>query len=165
MKIGIASPSLLIFALSVAFVSATAIWQQKRIFVSECNVEVVGLDGLPIENIRVSEIWNAYSFDLSGGADLRTDTQGRVRFQAQWQEHSVLLWMLKRVGTAINYGAHASKGVNAFINVSEPGLPSQAGGAYSCSDTACNIHPLSIRLVSSNKAVHRTLPEPKPAQN
>jgi hypothetical protein len=165
MKRGIGSLCVLILAILIAFVSATAIWQQKRTFVSECSVEVVGLDGLPIENIRVSENWNAYSFDLAGGTDLRTDTQGRVRFQAQWQEHSALLWLLKRVGAAINYGAHASKGVGAFISISEPGLPSQAGGAYSCSDQACNSRPLSVRLVDSNKPINLTRPEPKPNQN
>jgi len=165
MRRGIGKLSLVILTIFIAIVSVMAIWQQKRTFVSECSVEVVGVDGLPVANIRVSESWNAYSFDLAGGADLRTDTQGRVRFQAQSQEHSALLWLLKRFGTAMNYGVHASKGVNAFISISEPGLPSRAEGAYSCTDAACNIHPFAVRLVGINKDVSRPHPEPKPAQN
>lgn len=138
--------SLLIFVMLAITVGVMAFKNEKRTFVSAFNVAVIDTDGHPVSNIRVSEMWNAYSYDASGGADIKTNERGSVYFPEQWQEKSALSWIYSNVSTRLRYGVHASKGVSAFINISEPGRPSHDG--YSCSDRNCVDHPQVITFKS-----------------
>jgi len=44
--------------------------------------------------------------------------------------------------TRLNYGAHASSGISAFINVSDSRANKPLG--FSCTDYECNQHPLKL---------------------
>ena len=129
-----------------------ASWTSKREFVAPCTLTVTGKTGDPLANIRVSESWNAYSYDLAGGFDIQTDAHGRAIFPAQSSTHSALFWALRPIQTRFNYGAHASSGTTATIGVSEPGLKTEEGDlrGFTCSNTECTAHPLEFvaRLVS-----------------
>jgi hypothetical protein len=100
-----------------------------------------------VEHIRVSESWNAYSFDLSGGSDSWTNGNGEASFRRQIERHSLLFWQLRPVVTRLNYGVHASSGIDAHIGVSEPGRQNTSG--FSCSDSECSGHALVLQFLAN----------------
>lgn len=130
----------------VAVIFPTVTW--RRTFVAECTVRVVSEDGRPTRGIRVSESWNAFSYGLSGGEDLTTDSEGAVRFNAQIEEHSLLFWVFMPVVNLVNLGVHASSGTNAGVTITEPGVRASKG--FFCSEKECNSHPLYIELQTSD---------------
>lgn len=128
---------------SVALVILASI-EQERTFVASCTVVVSDRIGGPLEHVRVSESWNAYSYDLSGGGDARTDEQGRVSFPRRGSRHSLLFWQLRPLLTRLNYGVHASSGITAYIGTSEPGEQNTSG--FTCSDRECIDQPLELKF-------------------
>ena len=142
-------------AIAVLLTAIFASIRRTRIFVEECDVTVLDNSGRGIPNLRISEDWNAYSYDLSGGGDVRTDPNGRVAFPRQTVTRSLLFWRLQPVLVRMNYGVHASRGVTANVRVSEPSLaPAEAvGDSYACEDQACTNHP--IRLTWKTGTIRR----------
>jgi hypothetical protein len=139
--------------LSVCIVAIFASWRTTKVFVNGSTVKVTGATGHPLANLRVSESWDAYSYDLEGGLDMRTDANGIATFPAQSSTHSVLFWALRPVYTRLNYGVHASTGITAYVGVSEPGLHKEAGDiiGFSCRDDECIDHPLEFEAKLSSK--------------
>lgn len=127
-----------------------AVVKIERTFVAQCIVNVTDTLGRPIHGARVSQGWNAYSYDLSGGDDRWTNEFGLVVFPPRTARHSLLYWCLVPVATHLNFGAHASSGISAFVNVSSSpnssGAPSSSG-AFSCRNDDCNQHLLTFTLV------------------
>jgi hypothetical protein len=133
---------------AVLAIVALGLVQTQKEFVAPCTVKVTGKGGRPIANIRISENWNAYSYDLAGGQDAQTAASGYASFPAQFSKHSVLFWSLSPILTRFNYGAHASSGITATIGVSEPGLRATEGEArgFTCTDGKCIDHPLEFEI-------------------
>ena len=129
-------------------VIALALVQTQKEFVAACSVTVTRKDGRPAANVRVSESWNAYSYDLSGGQDIQTDAQGKAFFPPQLATHSVLFWSVGPVLTRLNYGVHASSGITSRVALSEPGFETRTGDilGFSCSDRECTDHPLTFEI-------------------
>ncbi len=129
-------------------VVALGLWSRKRVFVAPCNVSLIYADGRPAKDMRVSESWDAYAYDLSGGADIQTNGTGQAFFPEQSATHSLLFWSLKPLLTRLNYGVHASSGITALISVSEPGRKRLSGDtdAFSCSDRDCVNHPIILHF-------------------
>jgi len=143
----------LLSVLLIAFVLAILVMAtatKRRMFVSECSVTVIGESGRPVENVRVSELWNAYSYDLSGGQDLKTDRFGRAVFPRQEATRSLMFWCVRPLTTRLSYGAHSSVGTSAFISVSEPGQKTANNRGFSCSNHECADRPLTVTLRASN---------------
>ncbi len=118
--------------------------EQERTFVAPCTVVVTDRFGEPLQHVRVSESWNAYSYDLSGGGDARTDEHGRATFPRQIVRRSLLSWQLRPILTRLNYGVHASSGITASIGTSEPGEQNTSG--FTCSDRECSERPLELKF-------------------
>ena len=139
-------------AIGIAGVSILTATPLQKTFVAECSVSLVNGKDEPVPGIRISEIWDAYSYDFQGGSDQVTDKYGQVHFPAQVQAHSVLYWATRAVLTKLNYGVHASSGTTADISVSEPGLPYEKGSKVSfvCSDAECSAHPLQLSFQSNS---------------
>jgi len=128
---------------SIALV-VLALINQERTFVAPCTVIVRGKAGAPLQHVRVSESWNAYSYDLSGGADALTDQQGRVSFPRRLDCHSLLFWLFRPILTRLNYGVHSSSGVTASVGTSEPGQQNTSG--FTCRDKGCLDHPIVLEF-------------------
>jgi hypothetical protein len=127
--------------LAIVLASLASI-DKERTFVASCTVTVQDANGHPVKRIRISENWDAYSYDLSGGEDTWTDENGRASFPRRSGKHSLLFWQFRPVLTHLDYGIHASSVVDAFIRISDPGR--QNTEAFSCTDHECNSHPLVL---------------------
>ena len=129
-------------------VGAIASFKTKREFVASCMVTVTGKEGHAIPNIRVSESWNAYSYDLSGGLDLQTDADGKAYFPGQSSTQSLLFWYFRPALTRLNYGVHASSGISASFGISEPGSGITSGETrgFTCVDQQCLAHPMAFEM-------------------
>lgn len=141
----------LFIGILVLFIFVLAVLSTRKIqkeFVAPCTVRVVGKAGGPIADIRVSEDWDAYSYDLSGGLDIETGANGQAFFPSQSSTHSILFWALRPTLTRLNYGAHSSSGTTARIGVSEPSLRADEAvtKSFSCSNAACVGHPLELEI-------------------
>src|SRR5947209_3291079 len=69
--------------LITALILALCFVNTERAFVAPCTVILVNKAGKPVQGARISESWNAYSYDLSGGLDLVTNENGEVMFPPQ----------------------------------------------------------------------------------
>ena len=116
----------------------------ERTFVESCTVIVTNRSGQPAEGVRVSEIWNAYSYDLSEGDESWTNEQGRAFFPKRSVRRVQFFWLLRPFLTKLYYGVHASSGIGAVINVSQPGKVNP--DSFSCSDKKCSEHPLALQF-------------------
>jgi hypothetical protein len=134
-----------------------ALVRTKREFVAECSVTVTGKDSQALANMRVSEIWNAYSYDLSGGQEVLSDAHGKVIFPSQSATHSLLFWYLSPILTRLNYGVHASSGTSASFGFSQPGFEAREGDTlgFTCSDRECTDHPLEFKIHLTEVAAPR----------
>ncbi|SRR5258708_14442307 len=134
--------------LFVLLIGALASFKTQREFVASCMVKVTGKEGHPVANIRVSEGWNAYSYDLSGGLDLQTNADGNAYFPEQTSTHSLLIWYLSPLVTRLNYGVHASSGSSASFGISEPGLSIKNGetSGFTCVDQQCIAQPITFEM-------------------
>jgi hypothetical protein len=83
---------LILIAVAVAVIGVLGTLHTTKVFVASCRVTVKGKTGAPLANMRVSESWNAYSYDLRGGMDIETDANGVALFPPQSSRHSVLFW-------------------------------------------------------------------------
>lgn len=135
----------------LAVVLGLATWTTTKEFVAPCTVWVTGKAGSPQPNIRVSEHWDAYSYDLSGGMETLTNGDGIATFPEQSSKHSVLFWIASPVLTRLNYGVHASTGVVASINVPEPTADDGKVGSLTCTNADCSNHPLEFRIQLANR--------------
>jgi len=131
----------ILIVVALVVIMALLLPRTERTFVAECVVTVTDTKGRPVQSARVSQAWNAYSYDLSGGEDLWTNNAGIVAFRARTAKRSRFYWYFRPLITIANYGPHASFGVVAFINISYP--PSIPNG-FSCADEECNKHPLKL---------------------
>jgi hypothetical protein len=116
----------------------------ERTFVESCKVSVRDMGGRPAQDVRVSESWDAYSYDLSGGDDIQTDDRGSVYFPRRYARHSLFFWIFRPVLTQIYYGVHASFGTSAVVTITQFGVESDHG--FTCSETKCSEHPLELQF-------------------
>ena len=129
-------------ALGIAVALVLSLIQTERTFVAQCSVTVVDKQGHPISGIRVSEEWHAYSYDLDGGDDIITTEGGKVDFPARSFKRPLMYWYVRPILTKVNYGAHASFGVGAYVNVSDPRVNGDYG--FSCTDRNCRERPINL---------------------
>jgi len=132
-----------VFILLVTLVILMSL-SSERTFVESCTVIVRASNGEPAQSVRVSETWNAYSYDMYGGGDSLTDDQGRVFFPKRSARRSQSYWLLRPILTQLYYGVHAGSGIDAFISVSQPGKVNPDG--FSCSDKKCSESPLELQF-------------------
>jgi hypothetical protein len=141
MKMGIAGIVMLILTItSLILVSI----QTERTFVESCVVVVRDRSGQAAQGVRVSESWDAYSYELSGGGDLWTDESGQVYFPKGAGRHTMLFWLLRPIVNRLYYGVHAGYGIYANIHISQPGEQNPNG--FSCSGKKCSEHPIELQF-------------------
>ena len=91
-----------------------------KVFVEDWSVRVTDLTGLPAANIRVSRGWENYTFSLSDGSEMYTDSEGYVAFPKQMRIRPICYWLAKATWTLLNLGVHTSLGTVASVRVSDP---------------------------------------------
>jgi len=139
--------------LIVATLSVTSLYilltPMERKFVESITVILRHDNGRPAEGIRVSEDWNAYSYNLRGGGDLITDERGQVSFPSVVARHNLLFWLVGPILTRIKYGVHSSSGISAHILISDPSVGPVNG--FSCVGSQCSESPIALnRRVERN---------------
>lgn len=112
--------------------------------VEEWTVRVVDQQGVPVSGIRVSGSWRNYTFDLSGGSDQYTDSDGRVIFPKQTQLRPIVYWLAKAGWTLLHLQAHASFGSRGRVWISDP-IPAEITSA-NCADANCTAEKLKTEF-------------------
>jgi hypothetical protein len=77
------------------------------------NVLVVTEAWRPIQDVKVRQIWQHYSFESEGHEeDLTTDANGRITFPRRTIRASILRRILHPLWNVLTQGVHASFGVH-----------------------------------------------------
>jgi len=129
------------FVVKVLVVLLVAVPLPKTV-IAEWTVQVIDQNDRPVSDIRVSSIWNDYTFGLSGGSDLRTNPEGIVRFAGETQFRPVLYWAIKAAVTQLNL--HSSSGFRGRVWVSDPTIN---GASAHCLDGQCTKGRLQSELM------------------
>ena len=108
-----------IIASGCALLVTVAAVPWSRVLISQWTVRVIDQDSRPVAKVRISEIWNNYSLDRSGGGDLFTDDSGTVVFPSEQLRAPLAYWFLKPLTTRLEYGVHASSGTFGYVGVSD----------------------------------------------
>lgn len=101
----------------------------------------------PISGIRITEMWNNYSFHLFGGADVYTDADGVANFPKAERTAPVFYWVLRAIWTKVDQGVHASSGTIATINISDLKVAKSVGA--NCVDWMCTEGTIKSQLNAS----------------
>jgi hypothetical protein len=118
-----------------------------RVVLAEWAVRVVDQAGMPVSGIRVSCMWDDYSYGIGGGWDLYTDLQGWVTFPRTTLFRPILYWAGKATWTLLNLLAHASFGVRGRVWISDPKASEHS--SVLCSGSGCT----AARMVSEIRFV------------
>lgn len=116
----------------------------RKVLIADWSVHVVDQHDTPLNGIRVSRNWEQYTFDLSGGTDLYTGTDGLVRFPKLERRAPLAYWLFRAVWNRINYGAHASAGTHAWVGISDMRI-AQPVSAH-CADQQCTADAIESTL-------------------
>ncbi len=90
-----------------------------RVVLQEWAVHVVDQAGIPVSGIRVSCMWDDYTYSIGGGWDLYTNSEGWVTFPKTTLFRPILYWAWKAAWTVLNLLAHASFGVRGRVWISD----------------------------------------------
>jgi uncharacterized oligopeptide transporter (OPT) family protein len=124
-----------------------AVFPIQKILISEWIVQVVDQSDTPISGIRVTQIWNNYTFSISGGADLYTSAKGIVTFPQRVQSSPVGYWIAMAVWTKITFGVHASSGTIGTVNISDLKASMLVGA--NCANQRCTSGTIRSNLITS----------------
>ena len=129
---------LLVIPITLAFIPI------NRVLTADWTLTVVDHRGTPVTKDLVAQQWHNYTYDLSGGEEQYTDPEGRVVFRGTHKRAPFSYWVLKAVGTRINYGAHASSGIVGYVRI----LDSRMTGPNSatCSNDRCTNQTIQSHL-------------------
>jgi hypothetical protein len=103
-------------------VIAIMIFPSPKVFVGEWLVRVIDQNGAPVSGIRVSQSWESYTYRLSGGEDLYTDSQGKVIFPRKSRFAPNGYWLIKATLNVLGFGVHASFGSFGRVWIADPRL-------------------------------------------
>jgi hypothetical protein len=90
-------------------------------FVGEWTVRVSDYDNRPISGARVKQVWENYTYNVSGEQDLKTDAEGKVVFAPQRKYGPLIYWVVKAIANVLGYGVHAGFGTVGRVWVAEIG--------------------------------------------
>lgn len=112
--------------------------------VEEWTVRVVDQHDVPVSGVRVSGSWRNYTFDLSGGSDRYTDSNGKVVFPKQTQFLPIGYWLAKPAWTLLHLQAHASFGSRGRVWISDP-IHVETASA-NCANADCTVEKLKTEF-------------------
>jgi hypothetical protein len=90
----------------------------ESLVVPTWSVEVIDINGKPIEGINVRQVWQDYSVELQSHEEvIVTGKNGKASFPERKVAASTLARILGPIGNVLNTGVHASFGPSSWLIV------------------------------------------------
>lgn len=130
--------------LGMVFLILIVVVPIPKSLIQEWSVRVIDQDGVSVAGTPVSESWENYTFGISGGTTLYTNSEGTVVFPSQRYFRPIAYWFIKAVANVLGFGVHAGFGSVGRVWISDP-RPKEVTTA-NCSNDQCTAQRIQSEL-------------------